>query len=40
MKSKKIAVFGCSWTEGLEEHNFNNWVSEWVENYLKVKGIL
>lgn len=26
MKSKRIAVFGCSWTQGLENENYDNWV--------------
>ncbi len=26
MKSKNIAVFGCSWTQGIESEGFDNWV--------------
>lgn len=28
MKSKKIAVFGCSWSQGLYTHKFDNWVTQ------------
>lgn len=33
MKSKRIAMFGCSWTQGLEPHNYDNWVKYFSEMY-------
>lgn len=33
MKSKNIAVFGCSWSQGISEDNFNNWVNHLSKKY-------
>lgn len=33
MKSKKIAIFGCSWSQGLEETSYNNWVQYLSQKY-------
>lgn len=33
MKSKRIAIFGCSWTQGLQSENFDNWVLHLSKRY-------